>query len=75
MNDDLKWLQKKCVIPGCPQPVPSSRNERLCDEHYAPVSDEAVARHIARVLGRRPQQPGGSDRGDEEPGHDMAAGE
>lgn len=34
----------------CGKFVPRGRGDRLCDEHYAPVSDAAVARQIAKSL-------------------------
>lgn len=40
-----------CIIRGCDQPVPPHRTDaKLCDEHYAPVSDAVVNAWIARVL-------------------------
>jgi hypothetical protein len=42
---------RRCIIRNCEQYVPIGRaGANLCDEHYAPVSDEAIARHIARRL-------------------------
>lgn len=42
---------RRCVIRNCEQYVPIGRTHaNLCDEHYAPVSDEAIARQIARWL-------------------------
>lgn len=38
---------RRCICRGCGKPVPITRPDRLCDEHYAPVSDEAVNRWIA----------------------------
>jgi hypothetical protein len=37
----------------CGKPVPASRlPNRLCDEHYEPVSDAVIARYIAARLAR-----------------------
>jgi hypothetical protein len=45
-----QWWRKKCIIRGCDRLVPPDRTDaNLCDEHYAPVSDEAIARHLARL--------------------------
>jgi hypothetical protein len=42
---------RRCVIPKCEQYVPIGRTDaNLCDEHYVPVSDETIARQIARWL-------------------------
>lgn len=43
----------RCVIPGCGLPVPPRRavdHGRLCDEHYAPVSEKKIALQIRRML-------------------------
>ena len=38
----------------CGKPVPTSRlPNRLCDEHYEPVSDAAIARYVASRLAKR----------------------
>lgn len=34
----------------CGKPVPPRRFDRLCDEHYSCLSDEAVAAYIKRCL-------------------------
>jgi hypothetical protein len=37
----------------CGKPVPSARlPNRLCDEHYEPVSDAAIGRYIASRLAK-----------------------
>lgn len=48
-----QWWRRTCIIPGCNEAVPTGRSDRLCDEHYAPVSDEAVARQIAWAMHRK----------------------
>lgn len=42
----------------CGKPVPPSRlPNRLCDDHYEPVSDAAVARYIPSRLAAQKEPP------------------
>ena len=53
--EEDKWV-RICVIRGCGKPARPGV-ERLCEEHYAPVSDAVVNRHIANVLAGKSRSP------------------
>ena len=43
---------RACIIPSCKNRVPFGRLDKLCNEHYAPVSEERIAQWIARYTVR-----------------------